>query len=501
MKTMTKSMVDMPSPSLPPYLLSILAKWMYINSMLTFVNTFLPRRVQLWLYTILRRRLLFFIRSTEYLTVTINEFPGGGSLYSRNELYEAAEIYLPTKISSETNNISISKTANDKNINVTFNDGEVISDEFRGVKVKWSFYQSKQASKTQIYKIDISSGQSGNSFRLKFDKKNKNVIMDSYIPYMIETAKQMRVGERVLKIHTIDNNGVYRDGKKWKSVNLDHPSSFDTLAMEPSMKKSILEDLRRFQGRKDYYKRVGRAWKRGYLLYGPPGTGKSSLIAAMANYLKFDIYDLQLTAIRSDSDLRTALLETANRSILVIEDIDCSGKLPDRNNTKKATVTEGSTGNKEKHGPMISLAGLLNFIDGLWSSCGDERVIVFTTNHKKKLNPALLRPGRMDMHIHLSYCSKRVFEELAKNYLGMDVENHRLYAEIGELIDDDDAKLTPAKVTGKLMESEDPDVALDALLNLLKKTKKEKKMKEEEKESVVTANDEADINKEVEELL
>ncbi|PKI30962.1 hypothetical protein CRG98_048647, partial [Punica granatum] len=58
--------------------------------------------------------------------------------------------------------------------------------------------------------------------------------------------------------------------------------------MEPEQKEALKEDLVRFLSRKEFYKRVGRAWKRGYLLYGPPGTGKSSLVAAMANYLKFD---------------------------------------------------------------------------------------------------------------------------------------------------------------------------------------------------------------------
>ena len=54
---------------------------------------------------------------------------------------------------------------------------------------------------------------------------------------------------------------------------------------------------------------------------------------------------------------------------------------------------------------QFTLSGLLNMIDGLWSSCGDERIIVFTTNHKDRLDPALLRPGRMDLHVHMSYCT------------------------------------------------------------------------------------------------
>jgi mitochondrial chaperone BCS1 len=88
--------------------------------------------------------------------------------------------------------------------------------------------------------------------------------------------------------------------------------------MDHKLKQSIIDDLNRFIKRNDYYKKIGKAWKRGYLLYGPPGTGKSSLIAAMANHLRFDIYDLELTAVTSNSDLRRLLVGMGNRSILVI---------------------------------------------------------------------------------------------------------------------------------------------------------------------------------------
>ncbi|KAF5746466.1 putative ATP binding protein [Tripterygium wilfordii] len=77
--------------------------------------------------------------------------------------------------------------------------------------------------------------------------------------------------------------------------------------MEPALKKALIDDLDRFVSSRDYHRRVGKAWKRGYLLYGPPGTGKSSLVAAMANYLQFHFYDLEifLGNIYKNSDLRT----------------------------------------------------------------------------------------------------------------------------------------------------------------------------------------------------
>ena len=43
---------------------------------------------------------------------------------------------------------------------------------------------------------------------------------------------------------------------------------------------------------------------------------------------------------------------------------------------------------------------------------------MFTTNHKEKLDPALLRPGRMDMHVHMSYLTMDGFKQLVSNYLG-----------------------------------------------------------------------------------
>ena len=58
-------------------------------------------------------------------------------------------------------------------------------------------------------------------------------------------------------------------------------------------------------------------------MYGPPGTGKSSLIAAMANYLNYDIYDLDLMDVGDNKRLKQIILDMSNRSILVIEDIDC----------------------------------------------------------------------------------------------------------------------------------------------------------------------------------
>ncbi|EEF47500.1 conserved hypothetical protein [Ricinus communis] len=176
----------------------------------------------------------------------------------------------------------------------------------------------------------------------------------------------------------------------------------------------------------------------------------------MANYLKFDIYDLELTRMRNNSKLRRFLTTTVNRSILVIEDIDCSINLQDR---RSRPYKPGDS--------QLTLSGLLNFIDGLWSSCGNERIIVFTINYKDKLDPALLRPGRMDMHIHMSYCSPSGFKILASNYLN--IKNHCLFTEIEKLIEE--VEVTPAEIAEELMKGDDVDAVLNGLQGFLQRKK------------------------------
>lgn len=417
----------------------------------SIANDLLPSQLHEYFYDGFRN---IFTRFSSQLTMVIDEMDGLGP----NQIYEAAETYLATKISPSTSRLKVSKPEKEDNITTAVESNEEVIDTFNGVKFRWLLV-CEEVQKENFHNPRSPYRSIVRSFELCFHKKHREMVLKSYLPHVLHQAKELKQQTKTLKIFAVDYQNMYGSiSDLWIPTNLDHPSTFEKLAMDAEIKDFILSDLERFVKRKEFYRKVGKAWKRGYLLYGPPGTGKSSLIAAMANYLKFDVYDLELAGVECNSDLRKLLMGIANRSILVVEDIDCSVEFQDRQ-----SETEEEDPSTSRRRRLVTLSGLLNFIDGLWSSCGDERIIIFTTNHKEKLDPALLRPGRMDVHIHMSYCTPCGFRVLASNYLG--IENHKLFGEIEESISG--AKVTPAEVAEQLLKGEESDKSLRDLIEFL----------------------------------
>ncbi|KAJ4912221.1 cytochrome BC1 synthesis [Raphanus sativus] len=438
----------------------------------SLARSYLPPEVRQYISyevrSFVKRSMGHYFNNSSQMTITIEEFEG----YSHNEVFDAAKAYVATKISPSNKRIKVSKHAKENNYNVSVERDEKVMDVYDGVQFQWvlrSHHVEEKNHDSGSRSFDV------RSFELKFDKRFKDVALESYLPFMVKRSTLMKLERKKLKLFTLDSDYSW-SSDKWTSVTLAHPSTFKTLAMDSDVKRSVMEDLDKFVKRSEYYKRVGKAWKRGYLLYGPPGTGKSSLIAAMANHLNFDIYDLELTAVEDNSELRRLLIDTGNRSILVVEDIDCSIALNNR------TTDEGKP--KKSKNKKVTLSGLLNFTDGLWSSCGDQRIIVFTTNYKEKLDPALLRPGRMDVHIHMSYCTPSTFKALALNYL--EIKEHPLFSKIEEGIKA--TEVTPADVAEQLMRNESVDSILEGLVDFLKV----KKIKNEQEKA---KTEEADLEK------
>ncbi|KAG7541470.1 ATPase AAA-type core [Arabidopsis thaliana x Arabidopsis arenosa] len=246
-----------------------------------------------------------------------------------NELYNAVQLYLSSSVSIAGNRLSLTRAVNSSSVTFGLSNNDSIVDTFNTVTVVWEHIVTQRQTQTFAWRP---MPEEKRGFTLRIKKKDKNLILDSYLDYIMEKANEIRRMNQDRLLYTNSRGGSLDSrGLPWESVPFKHPSTFDTLAMDPVKKQQIMEDLTDFAECQSFYERTGRAWKRGYLLYGPPGTGKSSMIAAMANYLRYDIYDLELTEVKSNSELRKLLMKTSSKSIIVIEDIDCSINLTNRN--------------------------------------------------------------------------------------------------------------------------------------------------------------------------
>jgi len=410
-----------------------------------------------------------------YIQIRFDELTGEYDIF-RSEAYTAIQTYLSSRSSKQAKRLKADIAKNSKSLALRMDDHEEVADEFQGLKLWWA--SGKDVSNTPSYWTP----EEKRYYRLTFHKRHRDLILGPYLDHVLKEGKAIQERNRQRKLYTNSES-------KWSHVVLKHPASFQTIAMDPEKKKEIMEDLITFSKAEEFYESVGRAWKRGYLLYGPPGTGKSTMIAAMANLLGYDLYDLELTSVKNNTELRKLLMEVSSKSIILIEDIDCSLDLTGQRKKKKkekakAEEKKDPTKKPEKEkkdteASQVTLSGLLNFIDGLWSACGGERLIVFTTNYVEKLDPALIRRGRMDKHIELSYCRFEVFKGLAKNYLKTD--SHPLFGRIGELLEE--TNMSPADVAEHLMPktaSGDPTVRLESLIEGLETAKEEARLKAEE---------------------
>ncbi|KAL0535451.1 hypothetical protein IC582_029781 [Cucumis melo] len=424
-----------------------------------------------------------YIYPSPYVRIAIYEFVG--ERFSRNKAFAAVEAYLSDKLSDDAKRLKAEVGESKNNFSLSMDEYERVTDVYENAEFWWTLSKIPgSAKKSPSLYPDIDR----RFYQLKFHKKHRELVKESYLKHVLKEGKEIRVNRRRRKLYTngTGNRWLIHKSTTWSEVYFEHPASFDTIGMDPEKKQEIIEDLLTFSQSKEYYARIGKAWKRGYLLYGPPGTGKSTMIAAMANLLNYDVYDLELTAVKDNTELRKLLIETTSKSIIVIEDIDCSLeftrqreiKKKGRSNEEKEKEKAIKEPNKEEEvKSKVTLSGLLNFIDGIWSACGGERLIVFTTNHLEKLDPALIRRGRMDKHIELSYCSYEAFKVLAKNYLN--VETHELFGEIKELFNN--VKMTPADVAENLMPKSRQEGAEHSLRRFIGSLEEKKRVEEKKK--------------------
>lgn len=178
--------------------------------------------------------------------------------------------------------------------------------------------------------------------------------------------------------------GTYQD---WEPLGSAEPRPLTSLVLPQGMLEDLLALVKEFLDSRAQYLRRGIPYRQGFLFEGEPGNGKSATVGGIAGHFGMDVFVAPLSSNwMDDTHLAALVRKVPPRSVLLMEDVDCA-----------FATREGDTNTPRTN--SVTLSGLLNVIDGL--SAPEGRVLFMTTNHPEKLDPALLRPGRIDHRFHL----------------------------------------------------------------------------------------------------
>lgn len=242
-----------------------------------------------------------------------------------------------------------------------------------------------------------------------------------------------------------------------ESIKLWHEQEFKTTRNFDNMffkdKEDVLRKIDFFVNNKKWYESGGHPYCLGIGLSGLPGTGKTSFIKALAKYLNRHLVIIPLNKIKTENDFYDAYFDTKYNQnnaekiefkdkIIVFEDIDCMSDIVlqrEKNNYKNEnykkelekddskddksesksfqdvmlkTVCEmsNSNSNKVNKTDQFTLSFLLNTLDGIFETEG--RVLIITSNHYDKLDPALTRPGRIDISLEMGQLDYDIIHEV-----------------------------------------------------------------------------------------
>jgi ATP-dependent 26S proteasome regulatory subunit len=376
----------------------------------------------------------------------INKIDSLDSVYSIKETHSnfQSSAYMDDK----RKNLDIFMVYQDKHFEIDddiFVKSEVEQEEERNEKEKSSSRTDKITIYIYSYKHSVS-----------YIKNYIDTITEKYL----SSIKKNRVNNRF--IYCLERVAIEKEEDSpldiWREDNFESARTFNNIFFDG--KKEIISKIDFFLRNKDWYYKKGIPYSLGIGLHGPPGTGKTSFIKALANYTNRHIIVLSLKIIKTKRQLERFFFENTynesnekgdisfDKKIIVFEDIDCIGDIVlDRNKNEEKPKTIKSDSENIKIGDVlqsicelnesgttkitaknneeaITLDDILNLWDGIRETPG--RILIISSNHYDKLDPALVRPGRIDITHELNNVSHNTLAEMYFNLFETKIDREKL---------------------------------------------------------------------------
>lgn len=297
--------------------------------------------------------------------------------------------------------------------------------KYKGKRI-WLNYEIKEPSGTKGSNMILMQ-----EITLKFLGRSTKIIESIIADIESDFNKE---AEKKIKIYTPKYD-------YWSSKIQIRKRSLDTVILKEGMRDEIVDDITKFIGREEWYADRGVPYHRSYLFHGIPGSGKTSIIYALASHFEKDVYFLSLTSTMKSEDLIALMSDVDEKSLIVLEDVD--------------VVFKGKDSDRKMDDKMnLDFSTLINVIDGFCSKHGT--LLFMTTNKKEVLDPALIRPGRVDVDIEFKNCDKYQISNMTDGFF----HEHKMGARLADIIPDN--SISPATLQGHLIKHIDnPEEIID----------------------------------------
>ncbi|QLF83397.1 AAA-ATPase [Rhodococcus phage NiceHouse] len=250
-----------------------------------------------------------------------------------------------------------------RKIRYSYDGGQEKTFYYKGHRVKFSVQQPRASEDAGHYTVNLAKNLSITTFSEDGQK--------AVLAKIADIAATMYRSEPTVYVLTWSKS-------RW-TYQTTPLRELESVVLADGQAEQIVKDLENFLDSEKSYVNKGIPWHRGMMFYGPPGSGKTSLCKGIAKKLGINLYFLSLSTVKDDDELFQRISEIPAESILLLEDVDCIQSMTDR----------------EAKG--VTMTGMLNVLDGVMTPHG--LITLLTTNHRDKIDDAILRPGRVDLQM------------------------------------------------------------------------------------------------------